>query len=108
MTDTLDDIVVDNWGGEVTATITQSGVAYPIDGFTTLELIFISPRGVSTTKTAVDGVEFSTDGTDGIISYIVEEGLLDVAGIWTLRGRVANLTSSFTSIEKTFDVAHAA
>jgi len=108
MTDYFDDIVVDNWGWVAKVTFTEDAVATPIDGFTTLELIFTPPTGASVTKDATDGVAFYTDGTDGILTYTVEEGLIDTAGVWTLRGRLTSASAMFTSVDKTFDVAHAA
>jgi hypothetical protein len=106
MTDTLDSIVIDNWGWAVKATFTESGVATAIDSYTTLEIIFVSPSGEATTKAAADGVAFFTDGTDGILAYTVEDALIDEAGTWTIYGRVTKGTGKLTSLKKTFDVAH--
>ena len=106
MTDTLTDIVVGNWGWEVKATFTEDAVYTPIDTYTTLELMFVSPGGTTTTKGAADGVAFFTDGSEGTLTYTVENGLISEGGTWTIYGRITKGAAKFTSIKKTFDVAH--
>ena len=107
MTDTFTDIAVNNWGWVAKITFTEDSVAVDISSFTTLEIIFTSPAGVATVKNASDGVAFFTDGTDGILTYTVESGLISAAGTWILHGRLTKATAMLTSIEKTFEVAHA-
>ena len=106
MTDTLTHIVKGNWGWIVKATFTEDALYTPIDSFTTLQIVFVAPSGAKTVKGASDGVAFFTDGSDGILSYTVESGLINEAGTWTIYGILTKATGSFTSVKKTFDVAH--
>ena len=59
----------------------------------TIQMIFTNVRsGDETAKTAI----FKTDGSDGIISYTVESGLL-TAGLWHVRGRVSSPTATLST-----------
>ena len=55
------------------------------------------PIGATLTKTAV----YYTDGTDGIIQYVTEDGDLDQAGTWQIQAKIDFGTDVFnTNIEK--------
>jgi hypothetical protein len=55
------------------------------------------PTGATLTKTAV----YYTDGTDGIIQYVTEDGDLDQAGTWQIQAKIDFGTDVFnTNIEK--------
>lgn len=66
---------------------------------TTTQMLFTSPAGVETAKTAT----FKTDGSDGIITYTVESGFL-TAGFWKVRGRVTSGTAVLTTDYHLFEV----
>lgn len=69
---------------------------------TVLEIILQTPNPDLTkvTKTAV----FSTDGTDGKITFTSIAGDLDLAGRWFLEGEVTLPTGKFRSTRTHFDV----
>jgi len=50
------------------------GITVDVSGF------FIAPSGNATTKTAT----FTTDGTDNVIKYTVDYGLVNAAGWWNV------------------------
>ena len=66
----------------------------------TIQMIFTDPSGNSTAKTA----SFSASGTDGVIQYTLENGFLDEAGVWTVRGRVQSATTKLTTEKHSFTV----
>ena len=99
----LDNIVVDDYGQVVKLTFndTDTGAAADISTYSsTIQMIFTDPSGNSTTKTAT----FDTDGTDGVIKYTTETGLIDETGYWTVRGRVQSGTAVLTTTPVTFEV----
>lgn len=65
----------------------------------TIQMVFTSPAGTSTAKTAT----FDTDGTDGVIKYTVEASFL-TAGDWTVRGKVASGSAVLTTVAYGFRV----
>jgi len=66
---------------------------------TTISMIFVSPAGVSTTKTAT----FKTNGADGLIKYTVEASFL-TAGNWQVRGQVLTGSAKLTTVWHYFKV----
>lgn len=66
---------------------------------TTIQMVFTSPAGEDTAKTAT----FKTDGSDGIIKYTTEEDFL-TAGFWYVRGRVASATAVLSTVKHRFKV----
>lgn len=96
-------IVVGDFGGVAQLTIldTDTGAAADISSYsTTIQMIFTNPSGTEIPKTAT----FVTDGTDGKIKYTIENNLFTVAGIWSVRGRVAGASSRLTSVIHRFNV----
>ncbi len=51
---------------------------------TTKQITFQDPTGTNNVKTA----EFSTDGTDGILTYTFASGDIDLAGRWKTQAKV--------------------
>lgn len=94
------DIHVDDYGWVATVTIQQDGTALDISAFTTLQLGFVNPSGAVTLKTA----EFDSDGTDGVLTYTVEDGLIDTVGGWKVFGRIASDTAEITTESHAFVV----
>jgi hypothetical protein len=85
---------------ELTFVDVDTDTAANISSYTsTISMIFKSPAGVETTKTAT----FKTDGTDGIIRYTTETAFL-TAGEWKVRGRVASGTARLTTMWHQFRV----
>lgn len=84
MTDTI--IHNGDLGTTFLLTITESDgtTAVDVSTATKLQMIFLDPDGVSTTKTAA----LNTTGTDGKIKYVSEAGLIDVSGTWQVQGYV--------------------
>lgn len=79
----------------------DTNAAADISGYaSTIQMIFTDPSGNETTKTAA----FDTDGTDGVIKYTIETGLIDEAGNWTVRGRVQGAASKLSTEEHVFYV----
>ena len=89
----LSQIQADDYGWALNLTIEQDGVAVDISSYTTLQYIFSDPSGNDTTKTAA----FNSDGTDGVLTYTIEDGLIDEAGRWLVRARVAKTGAEITS-----------
>ena len=73
-----------------------------ISAATVLEIILQKPNPELTpiTKTAV----FSTDGTDGKLTFTSIAGDLDTVGRWALEGEVTLPTGKFRSDKDRFDV----
>ena len=88
-----DNIQVNDYGWVGRLRLTQACVAVDISGYTTRQFVFKSPAGVKTTKTAV----FDTDGTDGVLKYTVENGLINEAGDWYVQARIAKTGAELTS-----------
>lgn len=62
----------------------QNCAAKDISGSSAREFEFHKPDGTIVTKTAV----FRTDGTDGWLRYLLEAGVLDTVGTWSVRAKV--------------------
>lgn len=93
-------IQVDDYGWKGKLTLTQDGSAVDLSSYTTKQFIISDPSGNDTTVTA----EFTTDGTDGVLEYTVTDGLIDEAGIWKVRARVARADVELTSQPLSFVV----
>jgi hypothetical protein len=66
-----------------------------------IKMVFTDPSGVESEKTAT----FVTDGSDGAIEYTTEDGLINAAGHWRVRGRVTSAGgggAKLTTEEHTF------
>lgn len=99
-----DGIVVGDYGqtGRLTVNDIDEGTAANISGYTnTIQMIFTDPSGNETTKTA----SFTTDGSDGVVEYTIESGLIDEAGVWQVRAKVQSATAVLTSEQHRFYVS---
>jgi hypothetical protein len=83
------DIFVGDYGIPLEVTITVNGQAHDISNATQKGLTFKKPDGSSVSKTPT----FKTDGTDGILSYTFEQGVLDMTGKWKFQAYVVTPTS---------------
>ena len=71
-----------DYGATITLTITDGGSSVDISAATVKQFKFTKPDGVTTIlKTA----SFTTSGTDGKLSYTIEQGVLDQPGVWKLQ-----------------------
>lgn len=89
-----------DYGYDCKLRIVKRGTAQDVSQYTTRQFIFKSPSGVKTTKTAA----FDTDGTDGVLKYTVEAGLINEAGDWSVQARIAKTGAELTSDPITFRV----
>lgn len=82
----LNTIVAGDYGQAIELTFidVDTDAAADISAYTTAQrMIFIDAGGETLTRAAA----FKTDGTDGVIRYVVEENFL-TAGRWRVRGQV--------------------
>lgn len=99
----FDSIVAGDFGqvAKLTFIDVDTNAAADVSGYaTTIQMIFTDPSGTETAKTAT----FDTDGTDGVIKYTTEDGLIDTAGNWQIRGRVQGVGSKLTTVVHHFQV----
>jgi hypothetical protein len=98
----IEELHVADSGAAIKATIKENNVAVDIStALTTKRIIFKKPNsGIKLEKDAT----FFTDGTDGILQYLVESGVLDEAGTWRIQGFVVLDNGDFYSDIKTFKV----
>lgn len=78
------EIHVGDVGTTLLVTVKDGDSAVDISGASTKQIIIKKPSGSTLTKTA----SFSTDGTDGKMSYTIILGDLDEAGTHQLQGKV--------------------
>lgn len=98
----LSSLVAGDYGQviELTFLDVDTSLAANISAYTSSkQMIFTKPDGKQVTKTA----SFKTDGSDGIIQYTVETGLL-TAGTWGVRGRVASGSAVLSTEREAFEV----
>lgn len=96
-------IIVGDYGQVAKLTIVDvdTGAAADISSYSsTIQMIFTDPSGAESTKTAA----FDSDGADGKIKYTVEDGLINAAGAWLVRGRVQGASTKLTSVQHSFEV----
>ena len=96
-----DYIIAGDYGqvGKLTFIDVDTNAAANISSYTTtIQMLFTSPTGVTTTKTAT----FDSDGTDGVIKYTLTNTDITVGGNWKVRGRVAGAASRLTTEEHSF------
>lgn len=87
-------------GTDFELTILADGEVVPLGPATTLSVIFDKPDGTNVTKTGT----LVTDGSDGKLHYVFEEGFLDQAGDWRFQALVVLPTGSWRSEIQTFKV----
>jgi hypothetical protein len=79
------EVHVDDVGTSLRCTIyDEDGEIVDLSDATELVIKLKSPSGVTSSKSA----SLYTDGTDGIIEYITEDGDIDEEGKWQLQGYV--------------------
>lgn len=98
----LSNIIAGDYGQviELTFIDVDTSAATDISAYSsTIQMVFISPTGTETAKTAT----FKTDGSDGIIQYTTEDGFL-TAGNWKVRGKVASGSAVLSTVNHKFTV----
>ncbi len=99
----FENIVVGDFGqvAKVTFIDVDTELAADISGYSaTIEMLFTDPSGTVTAK----GATFDTDGTDGVIKYTTEDGLINKAGDWRVRGRVQGGSTKLSTVTHKFYV----
>jgi hypothetical protein len=100
MSSTWINIHVGEYGFLAELVIVQDGIAVDISDYSTLTFVFTKPDGTEVEKTAA----FATDGVDGLLSYLVEDGLIDASGIWKVWAQVEKAGVELTSRTLRFNV----
>lgn len=90
---TWENIHVDDYGWVGKLRIVQDAVVQDISSYTTRQFIFRTPSNTIKTKTAT----FDTDGTDGVLKYTVEDGVIDECGNWRVQARISKTGAVLTS-----------
>lgn len=83
----------DDFGHVGELTCKEDGVAADISSYTTRQFILTDPAGTATVKTAA----FKTDGTDGILTYTLIDGDIDLDGNWQVQARIIKAGVEITS-----------
>ena len=100
----LDKITAEDYGQVLTITIkdTDTNAAADVSAYTTSQQVFLrDPEGnVSAALTAA----FDSDGSDGIVTYTLANGDIDVHGAWAICARVSSGSAVLTSEWKEFEV----
>lgn len=87
-----DEIHVGDIGVILEGTITD-GSAVDVSLASLMEILIESPQKNVLTKEAV----FKTDGTDGIIQYVIQENDFHIAGTWRIQAKVILSGKTFHS-----------
>lgn len=75
----------------------QGVVVSDLASATVLSMYFFKPGGTTAIeKTA----SLTTDGTDGLIQYVVETEFLDTVGLWKVQGYIEYVDGSLWSTSK--------
>lgn len=93
-------IQVDDFGWVGKLTLKQDDVAVDISSYTTKQFILKPPGATAVTKTAA----FDTDGTDGILTYTILTGEINIAGNWQVHARISKTGEELTSEPLKFKV----
>lgn len=94
------EIHVDDVGIVFRLTLKNNRLPVDISTVTTKEIIFMKPDKTTVTKTA----SFGTDGTDGVLTYTVIAGDLNIKGNWKVQARVVLPSGNRWSSIGTFTV----
>lgn len=93
-------LAVGDFGTKFLITMVRKGKPLSIADAVTKTLVFFPPTLPSFTRTAV----FETDGTDGQISYVTEDGDITEAGRWRARPVVEGADFRRSGSDFYFDV----
>lgn len=94
------EIHVGDTGTSIRITIKDDDEIVDISGASSLQVIFAKPDG---TKNEVVGSLY-TDGTDGIIEYVLVDGDIDQSGMYKIQAYVEISGGSYYSSIRSFSV----
>ena len=79
--------------------VDQDGVAVDLSGATTKDILFIGPGRKITKETS-----FQTDGTNGVLDYVIVEGDISAFGKWTKQWHIILPTGEWHTTAVEFPV----
>lgn len=80
--------------------VDSAGNSQSVLGATNILFLLEKPNESVITRSGV----LTTDGSDGLIQYTVASGDLDIAGIWSIQGRVITPSGSYSTSISEFRV----
>lgn len=80
--------------------IDETNTPQNIASATIKQIIFVKPDSSTLTK----DMSFSTDGSDGILRYVIEEGVINVQGVWKYQVYFLSPSGHWTSEHYSFIV----
>lgn len=94
----MNEIHIDDYGWTINITIKdENGSVKDLSSCIEASIIFTKPDNTSITREA----EFVTDGSDGMIKYVVQDGDIDTVGTWQIQASTTFSSSVLRSnIEK--------
>jgi hypothetical protein len=96
----LKNLVSGVYGIAMELTVKQDTVAQDLSAYTAITFLFEDPDGTVTSKTGA----FKTDGTDGIVKYVLADGDINQAGNWRVQVVLSNATASVPTLWLSFSV----
>ena len=84
-----------DWGIEFRDTIEDDDGVINLINYSSIQYLFRKPDGTEVAKNA----SFYTDGSDGIVKYVMESGVIDQAGFWSYQ-----LLSTISGVPRHSDV----
>lgn len=94
------EIHIGDIGTAFQVTLYDCDTVVDVSSATTVEIIFLKPDGTKVTQTA----SFVTDGIDGVIQYLSQNGDLDQSGGWKLQAHIVLPTGEWWSDTDKFKV----
>ena len=94
------EIHIGDIGTELKIQIQDCGTIVDISAASQLSIMLKKPNGNTLTKSA----SLVNDGTDGLMQYVVESGVLDQSGSWKIQALVVFNTSKWYTNYETFKV----
>lgn len=100
----LDKITAEDYGQTLTITIkdTDTSAAADVSAYTTAQQVFLRDPDGNISDALV--AAFSTDGSDGVVTYTLASGDIDEPGLWHICARVTSGSAVLTSEWESFRV----
>lgn len=77
-------VTVNDYGWALRLTVKKEGEILDISSYTSLQFVFHKPS----TEELIVTAEFTTDGSDGQLEYVIADGDIDEVGAWRVRTRL--------------------